>query len=253
MIKEKIIKIKINSRTLKHYLEKGYNGKINDNIFVDVLDLPNGSHTIITGICDICGMEKEIQYKTYLRNYNKYNIYTCHKCCIIKKEKTSLENYGVTHASKNKNFQKKMQDYNLEKYGKKSFFQTDIFLNNSGITLKRKETRIKNGFSIDDKYKTEWELYKNKIRNKTNKNKKILIEKWDGYDYYDGEYIKDNFKKYKPRSSKYPSFDHKISLYYGFINNIDADIISDISNLCITKTIINNIKKTRTEDEYYKK
>jgi hypothetical protein len=46
--------------------------------------------------------------------------------------------------------------------------------------------------------------------------KKDLLENWDGYDYYDGEYIKDNFCLYS-NDKNYPTMDHKISCYYGFL------------------------------------
>jgi len=31
----------------------------------------------------------------------------------------------------------------------------------------------------------------------------------------------------------YPTIDHKLSIFYGFINKIDPYIIADINNLCI--------------------
>ena len=40
--------------------------------------------------------------------------------------------------------------------------------------------------------------------------------------------------------------DHKISIFHGFINNIDPILISDISNLCITKRYINSSKQTKS-------
>jgi len=69
-----------------------------------------------------------------------------------------------------------------------------------------------------------------------------LFENWDGYDYYDGEYIKNNFNLHG-LDNNYPTIDHKISVSYGFKNNIEPEKIADISNLCITKKI-NNSKKS---------
>ncbi len=40
----------------------------------------------------------------------------------------------------------------------------------------------------------------------------------------------------------YPSIDHKISLFYGFENNMNPEEIGSIDNLCITKRYINSIK-----------
>ena len=87
------------------------------------------------------------------------------------------------------------------------------------------------------------------MNRETNKNKKHLFEKWNGFDYYDNEYIKNNFK-YEPRSSNYPTIDHKTSIRYGYDNNINITNISSINNLCITKKKINSSKYTKTEQEY---
>jgi hypothetical protein len=85
--------------------------------------------------------------------------------------------------------------------------------------------------------------------NLTHKNKKIIYANWNGFDYYDGEYIKNNFK-YDSRSSNYPTVDHKISIRYGYDNNISAEEISDLDNLCITKKKINTSKYIKTEYEF---
>lgn len=74
----------------------------------------------------------------------------------------------------------------------------------------------------------------------------------DGIDYYDGEYIKDNFK-YESRSPNYPTIDHKISIRYGYDNNISVDEISNLDNLCVTKKKINTSKYTKTETEFKSK
>lgn len=76
----------------------------------------------------------------------------------------------------------------------------------------------------------------------TNKVREELFNSWDGYDYYDNEYILENIKL-KSSSSSYPTIDHKISCYYGFINNIEPEIICSLDNLCITKRSINSMKK----------
>ena len=99
---------------------------------------------------------------------------------------------------------------------------------------------------------SKWERYVLDIRNKTERNKKKLFKDWDGFDYYDGGYIKENLSL-KGTDSNYPTIDHKISIFYGYKNNISPEIIGDISNLCITKRYINSTKNSKTEDEYNKK
>lgn len=62
-------------------------------------------------------------------------------------------------------------------------------------------------------------LYKRRVKNETYKWKKIIFEKWNGYDYYDNEYIKNNLSL-KSTDRLYPTIDHKDSILYGFLNNI---------------------------------
>lgn len=85
---------------------------------------------------------------------------------------------------------------------------------------------------------------KKKVRNKTNRVKKKLFESWNGLDYYDNENIRQNLEL-KYYSKKYPTIDHKISIYYGFNNNIDPEIIGDLENLCIAKRCINSSKNIK--------
>jgi len=247
MIKEKSIKLNLNAKTIQHYWILGYSGTTNEEIIVKVDDLTKGSHIKITAIYDICGTENKIPYKSYLNNLKKYNYYSCHKCCLNKKEKTWLKNIGVSHPAKSKEIRKKTEKTNIKKCGSRWYILTDEFLNNDEIKKKKRNTRIRNGYDIPDSKLTDWEIYKKKVRYETNKNKNELSENWDGYDYYDGDYIKDNYIKYKPRNPEYPSIDHKISIKYGFDNNITPKTISKIENLCITKTKINCSKRAKNE------
>lgn len=106
----------------------------------------------------------------------------------------------------------------------------------------KKQYFIKNGYNVET---DEFELYKNKVYRLTKKIKKELTKLWNGLDYYDNEYIKDNFNlPYYNRN--YPTIDHKIPIYEGFKNNISAEEIADISNLCFTKRYINSRKYIKT-------
>ena len=73
--------------------------------------------------------------------------------------------------------------------------------------------------------------------------RKTLLEKWNGYDYYDGEYIKD-YLELNSNDRLYPTLDHKKSVYYGYINNIDLDKINSEENLVFTKRSINSSKQS---------
>ena len=143
----------------------------------------------------------------------------------------------------------------IDKYG--SSYSYDI----TEIIEKRKKTirkRQENLFNIDKdanfkgiEYKIiEYKLYRNKVRRETEKSRKELFENWDGYDYYDHEYIKDETIHYNNKSA--PTIDHKISCFHGFLNNIPVEEIANINNLCITKRRINGQKSNLNENEFKK-
>jgi len=249
MIKEKYIYLILNSKTINHYLKLGYIGSPNQKIRVKIKDLTKGSHAIITAICKKCKKERKLKYKSYLKNISKQGYYCCHKCCIDKIIKTYEEKYNGLHPANVIEIQEKRRKTCLKKYGKEYYFQSDVFLNGNFME-KTKKTKINKGLQKADGNFSEWELYNKKCRNITKKNRKKILEKWDGYDYYDGEYIKENFKL-KSFNKNYPTIDHKISIFYGFKNNITPEDISDINNLCITKKF-NNCKKYQKSEKEYK-
>ncbi len=158
-------------------------------------------------------------------------------------KETCLERYGETNYTKTEEYKIKTIKTNLEKYGTEYSTQTE-----EG-QLKRKITRIERGLQIPDQLVNEYRKYRLIINRSLQRNKKSILDSWDGYDYYDGEFIKDNFNL-NQNDRLYPHFDHKISAIYGFKNNINPDIISDISNICITKQWINCLKKEMNEDEF---
>ena len=90
-------------------------------------------------------------------------------------------------------------------------------------------------------FNNKFKEYSNKVRKETYKYRKKLLHNWNGFDFYDNEYIKDNFNL-EVNDNNYPNIDHKISIRYGFDNNISIKKIGNIDNLCVTKRII-NIKK----------
>ena len=96
---------------------------------------------------------------------------------------------------------------------------------------------------------SEFLLYRNECRRITKSNAKILLKNWNGLDYYTNIDISDNFKL-KHNDINYPTIDHKISVYYGFINKIDAKLIGNIENLCITIRSINSSKRDLCEDKF---
>ena len=219
-----------------------------------------------------CNIERSIDKKTYM----------CDKCSHEKIKQTNLKRYGVEYFSQTTEFNEKVKNTSLEKFGAEHYSKTEQYmidrtntnlgkfgvenpfqlvemikcsmLSKYGVEhpskieslkenkeTKRRITKEKSGDWVKSEDMSNWNLYKNKVRSQTSKNKKELLEKWNGLDFYDGESIVENFSLHH-LNSKYPTIDHKISIYRGFMNNISTDIISDISNLVITKRIT-NIKK----------
>lgn len=118
----------------------------------------------------------------------------------MKSKETFIRKYGVDHPMK------------LDKFKYKGQYKSYT-------------TKVKNGVIIPNDKLTEWELYRRKVRKLTERNRETLLNNWNGFDYYENNYIKDNFI-YDHTDPRYPTLDHKISIMYGFKNNISAEIIS---------------------------
>ena len=107
----------------------------------------------------------------------------------------------------------------------------------------------------EDRYReisnTTYLNYRKEVRRITRKSEKKLLESWNGIDYYDGEYIRENLNL-SPYDKDYPSIDHKISILYGFKNNINPEELANINNLCVTKIKINSAKRDLIEEEFIK-
>lgn len=173
-----------------------------------------------------------------------------------KSRESMIERYGVDHFSKSRNFKEiitikkdiivpKIKEVFMKKYGVEWISQNEEIINRS------LRTRTENGFMVAKEDLDDYKAYSRIVRKLTNRVLKRLFESWDGVDYYDGEFIKGNFA-FGSKHRLYPSVDHKISVYYGFKNNIPAEEIADISNLCITKRSINSAKRALLESEYIK-
>jgi len=168
------------------------------------------------------------------------------------KKKGMFNKYGASYSFHIPEIKKKIQESNLEKYGHISPFgnkEIQVGIKNNIIYKSLEKEWSFNG----DKYKLDlFRIYRRKVRYETDLLREKLFSEWNGYDYYDNEYIKDNFNLNK-NDNNYPSIDHKISCFYGFINNLDTSVISDISNLCITKRIINSKKSQLNEYDFINK
>lgn len=107
-----------------------------------------------------------------------------------------------------------------------------------------------NDFFISSTEKSEYIKYRKLVDNLTKRNKKKLIEDWDGFDFYDGENIEQNFLL-DYNDERYPTIDHKISIFEGFKKGYQVEEISSLNNLCLTKRK-NNIMKSFKNDKEFK-
>lgn len=219
MIKEKIT-IFISYRNVSHYLKLGYNAIINKELEIYTKDLPTVSHVKISATCMICGSSNEIMYCKYIDNVKRHGFYGCKSCSREKFKMTYLDNGGGSYINK--------EDSKLK----------NAISQKNKISINKSEEKYKNIF--DESYL----LYRNEVRRLTLKSSKILFKNWDGKDYYDNELISENFNL-PHNHSCYPTIDHKMSIYYGYKNNIKPDKISDVSNLCVTKRGINSSKRDK--------
>lgn len=155
MIKEKELNINIVSRNLKYYNDLGYACHLGEKISINITDIPKKSHIKVTAICDHCGKETTISNQKYNENFEKYNLYTCKKCCQIKIKLTNNEKYGVDYPLQNVNIYNKLKETNIYKYGVENVFQ------NIEIKNKIKSTNIIN-------YDVEYPQQNLKILKKSN-------------------------------------------------------------------------------------
>ena len=283
MIISEEIEVILNNANLKHYYSLGYQElKSGNKLVVPIEHLTNGSHAIVKVKCDICGKEKDLMYRFYIKSLKSNGFYVCPKCSGVKISKslsnkniddrsiinekiknTCLEKYGSNNPSRIEKFKEKRKNTMLERHGVEYYVLNKDFLEKSQQTsminygtlhpmMSEKMKTVREAYYIKMGYNIltdEFDIYKSKVYSLTKKVKKDLLNNWNGKDYYDGEYIRDNFNL-PYHDINYPTIDHKITIFEGFKNNIDAEIIADISNLCFTKRCINSRKYIKTELEF---
>jgi len=270
MILTKEVEITFNPKNMKHFREQGIEVEYGKKVMMPVKYLMKYCKYKIDAQCDSCGsITKNLSMLKYSKNKDRSGTYNCKSCNNITAKKTMLDKYGVDNPSKCEEVVEKRKKTCLEKYGSEYYVDSDQHkeqlkgtLNerygghymkleefNSKIIEKGLITKMERGLIIPDEQLTEWDIYRKRVRKLTERNRKILMENWDGNDYYDGEYIANNFS-YKHTDREYPTLDHKVSIIHGFQNNISEEEISSLSNLCMTKKRHNSSKSFLTEESY---
>tara|TARA_R110000772_G_scaffold8005_2_gene26718 strand:- start:1195 stop:1986 length:792 start_codon:yes stop_codon:yes gene_type:complete len=263
MLVKKEYKVLVTNRNISKFKDK-YNTKSGEYCLINVSDLSKGSHLRVDVKCDRCDIVFGRTYKSYLYYRKNYDYDTCNKCKYEKVEKTNIEkfgvsnpfqsekikdkiketwidNYGVDNPAKSEIIQERIKKTNLEKYG------YEYGLSDPDIRTLISKTKSDKGLQRPTEEIEEFRIYRNRVNNITKLIKPQLLENWNGYDYYDSEYIKENFEL-DHNDKNYPTIDHKTSVLYGFLNNISEEDISNISNLCITKRSINSTKGYKNKD-----
>ena len=234
IVKEKIIESKIKKFGVINNTQLNYYKKLNSDIYQN--------KTI---------KEKQnIKEKRKNACLEKYNVDNPGKSEIIKQKMkdTCLREHGVEYSLNRKDVIEKRRQTNLGLYGVENVFQ------NQEIKEKIRKILIQRGYKIDQKDYTEFENYYKRCVSltKINIRKSTFNQDWDGNDYYDNEYIKNNYTLYESNNENYPNIDHKISIVYGFLNNISVNEISSINNLCFTKRKHNASKNAKIEEDFIK-
>ena len=195
MIITEKVKIKVNNKHISKYRELGYVCKTNDIIEIKVEDLSYGSKSIIEAVCDICGNEKKIMYRDYLTNKKNHNLFSCSsKCSVIKREKTTIERYGVNHHMQIDHIKEKIKNTNLERYGVKNHMEVENIkekikntnLERYGVECNLQLDYIKEKIKNTnlERYGTEYPSQSEYIKKKTRLNNK---DKWGSISYTSSE------------------------------------------------------------------
>lgn len=260
MIKEEKIEVVIINHNLSHYKNINPDIKYGDKIIISSHQLSKGSHYKIDCVCDNCNKIKNMNFEYYYKiTKGLKDKYYCNICVKkIKTNKTNLEKYGCENVSGSQIIKDKKKETSLRNWGVENVFQneeikkrnintfnnrygdyftkTEQYRNKSEITRKNKNSKI---FESEE---LNYKRYKKLVGSYTRISSRILFEKWDGTDYYDDEYIKNNFELHF-NNINYPTIDHKVSIFNGFKSMISPEIIGGIDNLCFTKKNNNSSKR----------
>jgi hypothetical protein len=180
--------------------------------------------------------------KTNLKKYGVENV-SQSKTIKIKKKETSLKNYGTEHPLKTFEIMEKLRSTNINNFG------VPYPTMSKTVIDKVFNTNVKNNRWLKYEDRVDYYNYCLLVCKLTLKNKKELLENWNGKDYYTNEHILENFNL-DSNDKNYPTIDHKNSVKYGFDNNISAEEISSIYNLCITTRSNNSSKGEKIEENF---
>jgi hypothetical protein len=224
MIKEKEISIKITKQNIDYYSKILDNINLKDIMKINPINLTKGTHKIITAICDNCGNEKNMEFKTYYKNTKSLKEeYYCNQCKNIRFKETCFKKYGEEHYMKLNEYKEKIYKTNIEKYGFKMASMSNEFeiKKQNTCLIKYNVKHVQQNKKINNKtiktmierYGVKYPIQNNKIKNKIKKTniKKynvinpLLINRYDYNDNYKNKRIveKTNKTKFENLKNKY--------------------------------------------------
>lgn len=147
----------------------------------------------------------------------------------IKREDTYLEKFGLKHYFQSDDFKEKMKNIMLEKYGVDNVFKSEYF----DLLMKKR------GFRYEDHSQFErFNDYRRIVKKLTERTFR------ENFDILSILYL---------RGTDY-HLDHIYSIYQGFIDNIEPEIMASVINLQLIPSKINKSKSTDcwiTKDELF--
>ena len=149
-----------------------------------------------------------------------------------------FEKHGVDNVSKLVWVRDKVKDTCKIKYGSEYYLSSKT----------RRDKYEELGLWTNSEDIRAFEKYRRLCIIETNKHKKELFDSWDGLCYYTNEKLITNISEYN--DPLYRTIDHKISIFHGFLNDIDPLIIGNIDNLCICSRSCNSRKGVNTDNEF---
>jgi len=208
-----------------------------------------GSHNLSTlYTCTSC--EVKFTSTTVKNHKTKFCSKVCRDTYSFRTElcKTCKEPFLVRKGKKNANFFCTKECYRSwqKEYVKPPQTENRKLRANSPTAIeKRQKTWEASGRYFNFKENKDWKRFYKKCDYLTRRLRKTMLETWDGYDYYTGEYIKDN-QALEPQHKEYPTLDHKHSRSRAFKDGMTPQEITVEENLVWT-TRSNNSKKGNRE------
>ena len=137
LILPQTVKVRTSAMMCKYYKQKGYEfEKCGDFIEVNVFDLPKSSRAMVKVVCDICGKEREMWYRTVVECNKEDKLITCgDKICRYKKvEDTCKKRYNVKNVFQLQETKDKIVETNRKNHGVDWYTQTEEYKDKSKKT-----------------------------------------------------------------------------------------------------------------------